>query len=295
MAIAATTASVSCGSEHRSPPAELSRGEAALEVAPTAAASGPAVYFRARIEETLSGPSDASARAFQRVLDDAVDPVIAARAALELAELAAARRRRRVALELIARASALGASDRDVIDRASQLRGRLAAVSAEDIEVRGPPAGAPLENVSVRAAESFARGEELLAVYLRRRPSSRLEEAMASVRAKRSALETAVRAYQKVVELDEPVAVLASEFRIASMYYDLSLSLTSDLTREMLPSEAAKFRSTLRSIARSNRRQARDAYRRALRAAPAAGESGARWREAAKLGLTSVEDLLRGG
>lgn len=273
-------------------------GPAAPE--PPAASSSEGIearYYRARLEQVM-GTAEAAAnhRRYQRVLDAyEVDPVMAARAALELAAEAATQRRRRVALDLIARAVALGASSTDVTDRASRLHQRLASVSAEDIEVRGPPAPASLTGVSSEAAERFARAEALLAVYLRRRPSARLEEVKSSVRTKRSALEAAERAYRQVVALGEPVATTAAEFRIASMYYDISLSLTDDLTAEMVPAEARKFRASLRSMAAANRRAARAAYRRALEAADRAGDGADRWRRSATLGLTSVEDLLRGG
>lgn len=259
------------------------------------APSVEARYYTARLAETLRGLSHARG-GYRDVLEASdVDPVLAARAALELAEHAAAERRRRVALELIARASALGAGNAEITARASRLHSRLASVSARDIEVRGPPAGTELEGVSATASALFAEAEELLATYLRRRPSPRLENVMSSVRGKRGALEAAERVYKQVVALDEYAATAAAEFRIASMYYDLSLSLTADLTREMEPAAAQKFKVSLRSMATTNRRRARSAYRRALEAA-FADESGsaARWRQAAALGLTSVEDLLRG-
>jgi hypothetical protein len=293
-AIAAMFAAAACGSE-----APLEAMAEAPRRRPAAAdATNPieADYYRARIGQVLGTEPEASRLRYQKVLDayDA-DPVMAARAALELAGHAAAKRHRRVALDLIARASALGAAAADVTDRASRLHQRLSSVSAEDIEVRGPSAPAVLTGVSPEAAERFARAEELLAVYLRRRASSRVEQVISSIRAKRVALEAAERAYREVAALGEPTATAAAEFRIASMYYDLSLSLTYDLADELVAAEARKLRSGLRSLAANNRRRARAGYRRSLDAAAEAPESADRWREAAALGLTSVEDLLRGG
>jgi hypothetical protein len=296
IATAATLAAAACGSEA---PLEAV-AETPSRRRPAAAADATnaieADYYRARIGQVLGTDPEASRIRYQKVLDayDA-DPVMAARAALELAGHAAAKRHRRVALDLIARASALGASAADVTDRASRLHQRLSSVSAEDIEVRGPSAPAVLTGVSAEAAERFAKAEELLAVYLRRRPSSRVEQVISSIRAKRAALESAERAYREVIALSEPTATAAAEFRIASMYYDLSLSLTYDLADEMVSAEARKLRSGLRSLAAINRRRARAGYRRSLEAAAQAPESADRWREAAGLGLTSVEDLLRGG
>jgi hypothetical protein len=254
-------------------------------------------YFKARLEQTLGGHSAATWAKYSYVLEAFdVDPVLAARSALELATRAAARRQWRIAFDLIARGAALGIRALDVTDRASRLRSEFVSRAADDIEVRGPPANARLTGVSSTAAARFAKAEGLLAIYLQRRPSARLEEVKSSVRAKRATLEAAERAYRQVIGLGEPTATAAAEFRIASMYYDLSLSLGYDLTREMLRDEARKFRASLRAMAIVDRRRARASYRRALEAATGANtrEVG-RWREAAVLGLTSVEDLLRGG
>jgi hypothetical protein len=272
-------------------------GAPAAKEDPAPSASVESRYFSARLEQRLRGHSEATWQKYRYVLEAYdVDPVLAARSALELASRAAARRQWRIAFDLIARGAALGIRALDVTDRASRLRSEFVSDAADDIEVRGPPANARLRGVSDNAAARFARAESLLAAYLRRRPSARLEEVKSSVRSKRAALEVAERAYQKVIELGEPTATAAAEFRIASMYYDLSLSLTYDLTREMLRDEARKFRATLRAMAIADRRRARSAYRHALEAAAAANtEEVARWREAAVLGLTSVEDLLRGG
>lgn len=267
----------------------------ATESAP--AASVEARYFAARLEQTLRGHSERTWGKYRYVLEAYdVDPVLAARSALELATRASARRQWRIAFDLIARAAALGVRALDVTDRASRLRSRFVSRAADDIEVRGPPANARLSGVSDKAADRFARAEELLATYLQRRPSPRLEEVKSSVRGKRAALEAAERAYRAVIELGEPTATAAAEFRIASMYYDLSLSLTYDLTREMVSDEARKFRAQLRVMVLADRRRARASYRRALEAGIAASTKEVeRWREAAVLGLTSVEDLLRGG
>ncbi len=295
-----STESLNSGEYPSAASIDKTEAETSTETGPSYSETGQPGYYRARINQTLgdvlAGPHSEMVAGYQRVLEAFdVDPILAARAALELAEIAAAQRQRRVALDLIARAAVLGASDPELIDRASQLRHRLAAVSAKDIEVRGPPAGTALAESSEQAKQEFAQAETLLAVYLKRRPSSRLEEVQTSVRNKRGALETAVRAYRKVIALGEPVATAAAEFRIASLYYDLSLSLTSELTREMLPAEAQKFRAFLRKLATNNRRAARAGYHRSLDAAHMAGAGAKRWRKAAQLGLTSVNDLLGSG
>ncbi len=280
------------------PPPESSEATpAAAEVeAGRPADSGGRAYYQAYLDETLRGDFNGARGAYRRVLDDpSAEPEVAARAALRLAEYEASYGRRHIALDLVARAAALGRDQRDLLQWAERVQRRIAAVRVEDIEVRGPPAGTPLEGVSQAAADLFARAETLLATYHARRLRPRLEDLRAGVRSKRAALETAVRAYRQVVALGEPAAVVAAEFRIASLYYDLALSLTFDLPPELDSSAASQWRQQLRAKALTDRNNARMAYLRALEAGRdgRAGPAGAVWLEAAELGLRSVEDLLR--
>ncbi|HLU64884.1 MAG TPA: hypothetical protein VKZ63_01330 [Kofleriaceae bacterium] len=264
---------------------------------PAADSGGTGAYYRAYLDEVLRGDFAAAREAYRRVVDhERASPELAARAALRLAEYEADRGRRHIALDLVARAAALGRGQRDLLVWAERLQRRLAAVRAQDIEVRGPPAGTALVGVSPAAAEQFARAEQLLSAYHGRRLRPRLEDLRAGIRAKRAALDAAVRAYRQVVSLGEPTAVVAAEFRIASLYYDLSLSLTFDLPPELEPSAATRLRQSLRAQALADRDRARAAYLRALEAGRdgRAGPGGAVWVEAAELGLRSVEDLLRG-
>lgn len=258
--------------------------------------TGARAYYQAYLDETLRGDFNGARGAYRRVLDDpAAEPDVAARAALRLAEYEASYGRRHIALDLVARAAALGRDQRDLLQWAERVQRRIAAVRVEDIEVRGPPAGTPLEGVSPQAADLFARAETLLAAYHARRLRPRLEDLRAGVRSKRAALDAAVRAYRQVVALGEPAAVVAAEFRIASLYYDLALSLTFDLPPELDSSAATQWRQQLRAKALADRNNARKAYLSALEAGRdgRAGPAGAVWLEAAELGLRSVEDLLR--
>ena len=182
-------------------------------------------YYGAYLDEKLDGAFARAQAGYRSVIDDGTaDPDLAARAALRLAEYQANAGRRHVALDLVARAAALGHDQPALLRWAERLQKRLAAVRVHDIEVRGPPAGTQLEGVSPAARDLFARAEELLAAYHGRRLKPHLEELRADVRAKRRALEAAVHVYRQVVALGEPVAVVAAEFRIASLYYDLSIS-----------------------------------------------------------------------
>ena len=266
----------------------------------TAAVSEPdaaARYYGGYLNEVLRGDFNAARAGYRAVVEDGgAEPELAARAALRLAEYEADAGRRHVALDLVARAAALGRDHRDLLHWAERLQRRLSAVRVHDIEVRGPPAGTPLEGVSGEAAELHARAEELLAAYHARRLKPRLEDLRAGVRAKRSAMEAAVRAYRQVAALDEPAATVAAELRMAGLYYDLSLSLTFDLPSELEAGAASELRQSLRAQALTDRNRARAAYLRALEAGRdgRAGPAGAIWLEAAELGLRSTEDLLRG-
>jgi len=272
------------------------KGRAAVP-APEAQAPSATRYYRSYLDEVLRGDFSAARAGYRAVVEDGgAEPEVAARAALRLAEYEADAGRRHIALDLVARAAALGRDHRDLLLWAERLQRRLAAVRVHDIEVRGPPAGTPLEGVSAQAAELHARAEELLAAYHARRIKPRLEELGAGVRGKRSAMEAAVRAYRQVAALGEPAAAVAAELRIAGLFYDLSLSLTFDLPSELEAGVAAELRQSLRAQALADRNRARAAYLRALEAGRdgRAGPAGAIWLEAAELGLRSTEDLLRG-
>lgn len=267
-------------------------------------------YYEGYLAETLRGDQNDARSSYARVIAEAGGeaPELAARAALRLGDLEALAGRRREALELMARASVLGRDNLDIIEQADRLRARLGSLRAGGQEVRGPPLDTPLASVSAEASERFAHAETLLAAYLRIRLKPRLEQLRAGVRKKEYATDAAVRAYKQVVSLyqsnerggeragDESTAVIAAEFRIASLYHDLALSLMFDLPPELEPRAAAKLSRSLRSSALGYLNKARAAYQRSL-AVDNAGERAAvseRWTAAAALGLRSVEDMLGG-
>jgi hypothetical protein len=284
------------------PPTATATAETAIAEPPVDDPSAPSAraaarYYGGYLDEVLGGDVGAARAAYAAVVaDGSAPPEIAARAALRLAEDEAESGHRHIALDLVARAAALGRDHRDLLRWAERLQRRLAAVRVHDIEVRGPPAGTALEGVSAEAAELHARAEALLSAYHARRLRPRLEELGAGVRAKRAALDAAVRGYRAITALGEPVATVAAELRIASLYYDLSLSLTFDLPSELEAGAAAELRQSLRARALADRTRARAAYLRALEAGRdgRAGPAAAIWLEAAEIGLRSVEDLLRG-
>ena len=194
-------------------------------------------------------------------------------------------------MDLAVRASILGADFPRIKAEADDIRRRIATtVKVQDLEVRGPAAGSRLQDVSEEVAVLFAKAEKLLALYHKRRLQPRLEALAASVRSKRGGMERAVRAYRDVALSLVPEAVAASEFRIASLYYDFSLALSFELPSELDPVVARNMRSQLRAELRHVRTKARAAYRRSL--AVPEGPHSQGWRAAAILGLGSVEDII---
>ncbi len=281
-------------------------------LAPSASSLLAARYYEGHIAETLHGDANAAREAYRDVIAaEGAPPELAAKAALKLAEYHSQARQRRVALDLIARARVLGRDSTEIRDWARRLESRLSTVRAQHIEVRGPPAGTALTVVSKKTAIAFARAEELLAAYHRRRVVNTLAQYRTTVKGKRAAMDRAVAGYRTVVAKKEPNAVAAAEFRIASLNYDISLSLVFELPPVFDPARVedillaadrgkwtteAEIRGGLRAQAVFHRKKARAAYKRSLAAVaqPADGEGSSRWQDAAKLGLRSVEDLLRG-
>lgn len=255
-------------------------------------------YYEGYLAEQVHGDMSAARAAYEAVIAEAGDqaPEIAARAALRLAELEALVGKRRKAVELMARASVLGRDNLDIVEQADRLQARLGSLRRAGSEVRGPPIGTTFDAVPKDVADAFAQAEELLMAYHRIRLRPRLEQLGAGVRAKENAMEAAVRAYRQVTVLTEPAVQIAAEFRIASLYHDLALSLMFDLPPELEPRAAAKLRRSLRSSALGYLDKARAAYRRCLDSHQTSGRSIAseRWSVAAKLGARSVEDLLGG-
>ncbi|RMH42918.1 MAG: hypothetical protein D6689_06650 [Deltaproteobacteria bacterium] len=278
-----------------SAPAKAVAPEAAPAVAP-AVAPEVARYYAGYVAEVIDGDARAAEAAYREVAR-APDPLrapTAARAALRLAQLEAWRGNRREAVELVARAQAVGGNDRALLARADQLQDDIALVTGGGAaDVRGPPLGAQLPGVSPDAAALFARAETLASAFYRVDVRPRIEDPQAGDRARLRAAEAAMRAYGAVIDLGEPAATVAAEFRIGSLYHDLALALVAELPAE-LSDRRAIARLRQQQAARSGRylRAARAAYRRSL--ATEETPAGRRWRRAAAAALASVEVLLAG-
>jgi hypothetical protein len=254
-------------------------------------------FYRGYLADVLAGDREKASKNYQAVLGaGAEEPALVAHAALRLAIWAEAKRQRVVASDLAVRASVLGSGTPYIQVEAEQLRRRLALTGPSQgaTKIRGPKPGTLLRGVDKTVAAQFAVAEMLLAAYHRFQLKPRLEALGASIQGKRTAMQRAVNAYREVVDSGIPMAVLAAEFRIASIYHDYSLSLSFELPDELDPQVASRLRSSLLSEVRQVRARARAAYERSLDAHE--GRSGPQvstWADASTRGLASIKDLLR--
>jgi hypothetical protein len=252
-------------------------------------------FFAGHVAEVVRGDDAAAREAFTAVMlgVDQTEPVLAARAAVRVAEMEALAGRRAEAVELLARAAALAGRDREILERVDQIHGGLAAVyGVRSTKVRGPPAGTDIGGVSEAARAAFARAEALLVAYHRTDVRPRIEDPEAGARVRLRAAQSAERAYRGIIDLGEPPATVAAEFRIATLYHDMAIQLGSETPPELEGSALARLRRRLQAKAPGYLRAARAAYRRSL--AIEATAASDRWRRAAEQGLATVEVLLRG-
>ena len=283
---------LACAGEHGARVTARDGGPSVLDAgaAPVAPVSDDR-YWAAFLDDVVAGDAAAARAGYEATLTAAdTAPVLAARAALRLADLEGAAGNRRRALELVARAAALAPGDDAIQDNAERVRARLIAAPPGAGDVRGPPVGTPLPGVPVPVVHAFATAEATLASVHRRRLKPVLEALSSSVRAKERATETAVRAYRVVAEAGG-LARVAAQYRIGSLYHDLAIELVFDLPPELEPGVALQLRRTLRASAVGYVRKAAAAYRTCL-AEPAPQADAAPWRAAAETDLRGAEELL---
>lgn len=278
-----------------SPPQQPAR-VAASE--PDAAPTGPpleARYYDGYLAEVVRGDIDGARAIYLEVMTEASqsEPTLAARAALRLAELEARAGSRGEALELVARAMAIGGRDPDIVQWVDRLQLRLEPGAARR-QVRGPPLGTTPAGVTEPTAEAFQRAERLSESYYRVSTPPRVEDLWAGVRVRERAAEAAVAAYEVVVQRGEPMATAAASLRIATVYHDLAIVLAFFLPPELEGEAREASQQRLTQKARVYLRKAERAYERCITAAPHDVEAE-RWQRAAQLGLESARDLLRGG
>ncbi len=266
-----------------------SRPSADPAVGMTSELDGIAPVFGEAVLAELTG-DDAAARAgFERLLAASeTPPMVAARAALHLAQLESLRGKTRHALDLVARAEALAPGDAVIRDGVAQLRVDSVAEKRE-ADLRGPSVGTPLRGVQPAVAEAFAAAERRLgAVHkLRRRPP--IEALGRTVRAMERGTEELVAAYHAIAK-HGGVAITAARYRAGSLYHDLALALLFELPPELDANVAAEIRRTLRARAFGYLRKAVLEYKASL-ATPPDGDAEV-WRSAAETDLGGAQKIL---
>jgi hypothetical protein len=292
--IAALLFVVACGDDEivkpREMPVAAPKVAVAFEATPPAMAPGANRYWHAYLDDVLGDDGRTGFEAAYAAAPS--EPLVAARAALHLAEREMTAGNRRRALELVARATQLAPDDDGIRDAADRLQAGLAAApsgESQQDEVRGPPLGTPIPG-SPDTVASFAAAEKLLvrAHHIRMEPA--LESLSSTVKKKERATDEAVAAYKKVADAGG-LAAVAAEFRSGSLYHDLAVELVFDLPPELDPAVASRLRRTLGDSARAYLRKAEAAYKRAL-AIDARGDDAELWRVPAETNLRAAGELL---
>ncbi len=249
---------------------------------------GDAPLFGDGLLAELAGDEPAARAAFEKVLASPDAPsALAARAALQLAQLESRAGKSRHTLDLVARASALAPSDVAIAEGVAQLEADFVAASgAGDIH---PELGIALPGVDAKVAADFAAAERALAAVRRLHPQPFIEALSSSIRLKEDATEEVVAKYRGVAE-HGGLAQIAADYRAGSLYHDLALGLLFELPPELNPSIAAALRRTLRTNSLAYLRKAVERYQACL-AAPATPDAEL-WRLAAETDLRGARDVL---
>jgi len=207
---------------------------------------GQAPEFGDAIVAELSGDDTAALAAYAKVLAGSDVPApIAARSALHLAQLDARAGKRRPALDLVARATALAPADPAITDGVARVQADVVAASGTG-DLRGPPAGTTLPGIEPKVADAFALAEHALLRVHAIRPHERLE-----IWAKEDATEDLVAKYRAIADAGG-LAQVAADYRIGSLYHDLALNLLFERQGELraqaiayLHSAAAAYKASL--------------------------------------------------
>ncbi len=292
--IAVALALAACGDAAPPPPraAELSspdRSAADPARGITTELDGAAPAFGEALLAELTGDVAAARAGFEHVLAaPETPPALAARAALHLAQLASRTGKRRHALDLVARASALAPDDAAVAQGVAELQADVVAAAGTG-DLRGPRIGTLLPGVAPAVAAAFAAAERALGQVHKLRPRPILEALSTSIRAKEDATERVVVAY-RAVAAQGGLAQIAASYRAGSLYHDLALGLLFELPPELDPVVAAGLRRTLRGRAVAYLKKAVAEYQSSL-AVPGPPDDEL-WRLAAETDLRGARDLL---
>jgi hypothetical protein len=279
---------VACGDSPRAtapPPPAPTQSRSAADPAEgvTTDLDGVAPTYSAALVAELQGDEAAARAGFERVLaaPDA-PPLIAARAALHLAQFETRAGKSRHALDLVARATTLAPGDAAIAEGVAQVDADVVAASgAGDIQ---PKLGTPLPGVDPKVADAFAAADRALVRVHAIRPRQRLD-----VWAKEDATEDVAARYRKVADAGG-LAAIAADYRIGWLYHDLALGLLFEVPSGLAPSVAGELRRTLRTRALAYLKRAVASYQDCL-AAPKSSDAEL-WQLAAETDLRNARDVL---
>ena len=283
------TVLVACGESHHPaapPPPAPTASRAAADPAEgaTTELDGITPVFSNALLAELEGDEPGAKRDFERVLaaPDA-PPLLAARAAIHLAQLDVRAGESRRALDLVARATTLAPGDTQIAEGVAQVEADVVAASGAS-DIRGPKLDKPLPGADPKVADAFVKADRALVQVHAIRPRQRLD-----VWAKEDATEDVAARYRKIAEAGG-VAKIAADYRIGSLYHDLALGLLFELPPGLEPSVAAELRRTLRTRALAYLKRAVASYQECL-AAPKSPEAEL-WQLAAETQLRNARDVL---
>lgn len=286
---------VACTDEekpHAAPQAkpEVDRRAADLAEGLTTELDTASAAFGDGVLAELMGDAAAARAAFDRVLASSeTPPLVAARAALHLAQLMSREGNRRDAMDLVARAEAFAPNDPEISRGVKQLRGDLVSAAGTG-EVRGPRPMTPLPGIQAVVADAFLEAEKRLVAVHRIRVRPVFTSLYGSLVMKENATDSLVAKYRAVAE-HGGLAEIAARYRAGSLYHDFATSLfVVVLPPELGDTEQAQARERYRARAWANLERAAAEYRASL-AVPATPDAEL-WRLAAETELRRATALL---
>lgn len=252
---------------------------------------GAAPSFGDAVLAELTGDEPAARTAYERVLAAPDVPAhVAARAAIQLAQMESRIGRTRHALDLVARATALAPTDPVVAAGAAGLQAEIVAAAGAG-DLRGPRPGTPLPGVSPDVAEAFAIAERELGAVHRSRLKIAIEALTKSINIKVNQFSSVVAKYQAIGKRGA-LPLVAATYRAGSLYHDLALELAfAEMPPELERRAADGLRATLRGLAITYLKKAVVEYRACIDA-PQVPESEL-WRLAAETDMRRAIDVLR--
>jgi len=267
------------------------RSAADPAIGTTTELDGAAPAFGEAVLAELTGDETAARAAYERVLAATDMPApVAARAAIQLAQMESRAGNTRHALDLVARATALAPTDPVISAGAAGLQAEIVAAAGAG-NLRGPPLGRPLPGVAAPVADAFAAAERDLAQLHRARLRITIEALTKSINTRVNRTAAVVAEYRAIAE-HGGLPLIAATYRAGSLFHDLALELVfADLPPELERRSADGLRATLRGLAITYLKRAVAEYRSCIDAPQL--RDGELWQLAAKTDIRRATDVLR--